>query len=122
MTPTILDWFNLSYPTYNMFGKHGTVKIHGKSLLPLLGMYVNVSNYPVFGLYLNVFFIEFAALQSDPSVEEAVFGSHNLHEVTMYYPMRYVRTRRYKLIHNLNYRSTFPIDQDFYLSATFQVV
>ena len=37
VTPTILDWFNLSYPTYNMFGKHGTVKIHGKSLLPLLG-------------------------------------------------------------------------------------
>ena len=39
VTPTILDWFNLSYPTYNMFGKHGTVKIHGKSLLPLLGIY-----------------------------------------------------------------------------------
>ena len=38
VTPTILDWFNLSYPTYNMFGKHGTVKIGGKSLLPLLGM------------------------------------------------------------------------------------
>lgn len=51
-----------------------------------------------------------------------MFGSHNLHEVTMYYPMRYIRTRRYKLIHNLNYRSTFKIDQDFYLSRTFQVM
>ena len=76
-------------------------------------------------LSLITFFIlplEFGALQSDPGVEEAVFGSHNLHEVTMYYPMRYVRTRRHKLIHNLNYKSTFPIDQDFYLSSTFQVV
>jgi hypothetical protein len=25
------------------------------------------------------------------------------------------------LIHNLNYRSPFPIDQDFYVSPTFQV-
>ena len=73
-------------------------------------------------IYFIVIFIEFGALQSDHGVEEAVFGSHNLHEVTMYYPMRYVRTRRHKLIHNLNYKSTFPIDQDFYLSSTFQVV
>ena len=64
---------------------------------------------------------EFGALQKKPGVDETVFGSHNLHEVTMYYPMRYARTGRYKLIHNLNYKSTFAIDQDFYLSATFQV-
>ena len=38
----------------------------------------------------------------------------------MAYPMRYARTRRYKLIHNLNYWAPFPIDQDFYLSPTFQ--
>lgn len=53
--------------------------------------------------------------------EEAIFASHNLHEVTMYYPMRAVRTHRYKLIHNMNYMMPFPIDQDFYLSPTFQV-
>lgn len=40
----------------------------------------------------------------------------------MYYPMRAVRSRRYKLIHNLNYGMPFPIDQDLYLSPTFQVV
>ncbi|GLV41678.1 N-sulfoglucosamine sulfohydrolase [Carabus blaptoides fortunei] len=51
---------------------------------------------------------------------EAVFASHSLHEVTMYYPMRAVRTHRYKLIHNLNSNSPFPIDQDFFLSPTFQ--
>ena len=39
VTPTILDWFNVSYPTYDMFENHGRVKIHGKSLLPLLGMH-----------------------------------------------------------------------------------
>ena len=49
-----------------------------------------------------------------------VFGSHNFHEVTMSYPMRYVRSKRYKLIHNINYQAPYPIDQDFYLSPTFQ--
>lgn len=39
----------------------------------------------------------------------------------MYYPMRAIRTKRYKLIHNINYKMPFPIDQDFYVSPTFQV-
>lgn len=50
-----------------------------------------------------------------------IFASQSLHEITMYYPMRVARTHRYKLIRNLNYRSPFPIDQDFYVSPTFQV-
>uniref|UniRef100_T1JAG0 Sulfatase N-terminal domain-containing protein n=1 Tax=Strigamia maritima TaxID=126957 RepID=T1JAG0_STRMM len=51
---------------------------------------------------------------------DEVFASQSLHEVTMYYPMRTVRTRRFKLIHNLANLSPFPIDQDFYLSPTFR--
>ena len=50
-----------------------------------------------------------------------VYGSQSFHEVTMTYPMRFVRTNRFKLIHNINYQLPFPIDQDFYLSSTFQV-
>ena len=52
----------------------------------------------------------------------AVYASQTHHEITMYYPMRAIRTKRYKLIHNLNYKMPFPIDQDFYLSPTFQVI
>nr|CAD7398494.1 unnamed protein product [Timema poppensis] len=60
-------------------------------------------------------------LISEPAMDtRAVFASHNHHEVTMYYPMRAVRTKRYKLIHNLNYKMPFPIDQDFYISPSFQ--
>ena len=51
----------------------------------------------------------------------AVYASQNHHEITMYYPMRAIRTKRYKLIHNLNYKMPFPIDQDFYISPSFQV-
>lgn len=38
----------------------------------------------------------------------------------MSYPMRSIRTNRYKLIHNINFNLPFPIDQDFYVSWTFQ--
>ncbi|XP_075213188.1 N-sulfoglucosamine sulfohydrolase isoform X2 [Lycorma delicatula] len=55
-----------------------------------------------------------------PTEDDAVYGSHSLHEITMYYPMRSIRTHGYKLIHNINYGMPFPIDQDFYLSPSFQ--
>lgn len=51
-----------------------------------------------------------------------VFGSHNWHELTMFYPMRSIRTNRFKLIQNLNHRSPFGIDQDLYVSPSFQYI
>lgn len=59
-------------------------------------------------------------LQTPSFKDETVFASHNLHEMTMYYPMRVVRTKNYKLIQNLNFKMPFPIDQDFFISPTFQ--
>lgn len=94
IVPTVLDWFQLPYPNYHLLKK--PVTLTGHSLLPLL-------SHP--------------QTRKDPP---AVFASHNLHEVTMYYPMRSVRTEQFKLIQNLNYKMPFPIDQDFYISATFQ--
>ncbi|GJQ82220.1 hypothetical protein Trydic_g19423 [Trypoxylus dichotomus] len=102
VVPTILDWFNIEDERVTAVNDVDSNEIleksplTGKSLLPLL---VNEpTNYST----------------------EAIFASHNMHEVTMYYPMRAIRTRRYKLIHNLNYKSPFPIDQDFYVSPSFQ--
>ena len=103
VTPTVLDWFNLTYPDYFIFHKKDKPRLSGRSLLPHLDQGGQTTE------------------SSAENSADAVFGSHNLHEVTMYYPMRYVRTRRYKLIHNLNYWAPFPIDQDFYISPTFQV-
>lgn len=91
LVPTFLDWFKIS----QNFDKNDLTILTGKSLLPLLD-------------------------KEPPETDYAVFGSHNYHEVTMAYPMRVIRTKRYKLIHNLNYRSMFPIDQDFYVSWSFQ--
>uniref|UniRef100_A0A8D0H612 N-sulfoglucosamine sulfohydrolase n=1 Tax=Sphenodon punctatus TaxID=8508 RepID=A0A8D0H612_SPHPU len=92
VTPTILDWFSVPYPSYSLFGKQ-PVQLTGKSLLP--------------------------ALTSEPPWM-TVFASQSLHEVTMNYPMRSVLSGPLHLIHNLQYRTPFPIDQDFYISATFQ--
>ncbi|KAF5280827.1 hypothetical protein FQR65_LT14934 [Abscondita terminalis] len=91
VVPTLLDWYGID--TNEISGQSA---LTGKSLLPLL--------------------------KKEPTntTNEAVYASHTVHEVTMYYPMRVIRTHRYKLIHNINYYAPFPIDQDFYLSLTFQ--
>jgi N-sulfoglucosamine sulfohydrolase len=49
---------------------------------------------------------------------ETIYASHTLHEVTMYYPMRVVRTRRHKLIVNLASELTFPSALDLIKSPT----
>uniref|UniRef100_K7G3W8 N-sulfoglucosamine sulfohydrolase n=1 Tax=Pelodiscus sinensis TaxID=13735 RepID=K7G3W8_PELSI len=92
LTPTVLDWFRLPYPSYSIFGPT-PVRLTGKSLLPALS-------------------------SEQPWV--TAFGSQSHHEVTMYYPMRAVQHQHFRLIHNLNFRMPFPIDQDFYVSPTFQ--
>ncbi|KAK7126644.1 hypothetical protein R3I94_017977 [Phoxinus phoxinus] len=92
ITPSILDWFSLPYPSYSLSGGR-PVELTGRSLLP--------------------------ALSSEPSWV-TVYASQSLHEVTMYYPMRSIHQGPYRLLHNLHYRMPFPIDQDFYVSPTFQ--
>lgn len=49
---------------------------------------------------------------------DEVYASHTLHGITMYYPMRVVRTRRYKLIHNLASGLTFPFALDLIQAPT----
>jgi N-sulfoglucosamine sulfohydrolase len=46
------------------------------------------------------------------------YASHTSHEITMYYPMRSVRTRRYKLIHNLASGLQYPFALDLIQSPT----
>ena len=96
IVPTVLDWFDIPYPNYTIISeKDPPVRLTGKSLLPVL-------------------------VQEPTSGYDDVYASHNLHEITMYYPMRMYRDRRYKLIKNVNYKMPFPIDQDFFVSPTFQ--
>jgi N-sulfoglucosamine sulfohydrolase len=56
----------------------------------------------------------------DPEGWDEVFLSHTFHEVTMYYPMRCLRERRYKLIWNIAHQLEFPFASDLHGSATWQ--
>jgi len=60
--------------------------------------------------------------QENPAGWDTVFASHTFHEITMYYPMRAIRTRKYKYILNLAYKLDFPFASDLYESATWQAI
>jgi N-sulfoglucosamine sulfohydrolase len=60
--------------------------------------------------------------EEKPAGWDEVYASHTFHEVTMYYPMRVVETRRHKLILNIAYQLSFPFASDLWDSATWQSV
>lgn len=62
------------------------------------------------------------AINGNQSGFDEVYASHTFHEITMYYPMRAVRTRRFKLIRNLAHELEFPFAADLKKSSTWQSV
>jgi len=57
-----------------------------------------------------------------PKDWDEIYASHTFHEITMYYPMRVVRTRKYKLIWNIAYGLDYPFASDLWASSTWQAV
>lgn len=55
-----------------------------------------------------------------PAGWDVVFASHQFHEITMYYPMRMIRTDRYKLVLNLAHQLPYPFASDLFAAATWQ--
>ena len=53
---------------------------------------------------------------------DEVFASHSMHEVMMYYPMRMVRNKNYKLIWNIAHGLTYPFAADLQQSLMWQDV
>ena len=51
---------------------------------------------------------------------DSIFASHTFHEITMYYPMRVVRERRYKLIWNIAHELQYPFASDLWAAPTWQ--
>lgn len=60
--------------------------------------------------------------EKDCNERNEVFGSHTFHEITMYYPMRTIRTKRYRYILNLFPELEFPFATDLYESKTWQEI
>lgn len=57
--------------------------------------------------------------ENTPGWDE-VYQSHTFHEITMYYPMRAVRTRQYKYILNLFPELEYPFATDLFICKTWQ--
>lgn len=93
--PTFLDWaggLDLT-PKKDAVGPR-----KGRSLLPLLGK--TVAGEKVDGW-------------------DHVFGSHTFHEVTNFWPTRYLRTKRFKYHRNVCWKLDFPFAMDLYASLSF---
>src|SRR5437667_7586824 len=91
------SWTDITPTALDWAGVKQPEALPGRSLLPILG-------------------------QEKPAGWDVVFGSHQFHEVTMYYPMRMVRTRTHKLIANLAHPLEYPSASDLWGSPSWQGV
>ena len=49
-----------------------------------------------------------------------IFASHTFHEIQMYYPMRVVRDKKFKLIWNIAYKLDYPFASDLWAASSWQ--
>lgn len=62
-------------------------------------------------------------IMASPTIDESwtrVFGSHTFHEITNYYPTRFLRTTRYKYHRNVAWKLDFPFSTDLYASMSWE--
>lgn len=75
--------------------RKGLEAYHGKSWIPILG-------------------------KPDAEHWDQIFASHTFHEIQMYYPMRVVRDRDYKLIWNIAHPLPYPFASDLWAASSWQ--
>ncbi|HET8548171.1 MAG TPA: sulfatase [Bryobacteraceae bacterium] len=94
----MISWVDIAPTILDWAGaKLPPYPLHGRSFLPILE-------------------------QENPSGWDRVYLSHTFHEVTMYYPVRGVRTRQYKYMRNLFPELSFPFSTDLFGSETWQSI
>lgn len=97
VNPAMVNWADVAPTILDWAEAKPPAEIPGRSILPILET-------------------------PDPQGWDTVFGSHTFHEITMYYPMRMIRTRKYKYILNLAHQLPFPFASDLWESPTWQGV
>jgi N-sulfoglucosamine sulfohydrolase len=58
--------------------------------------------------------------QKYPTGWDEIYASHTFHEITMYYPMRVIRQRKFKLIWNIAHGLSYPFASDLWAAPTWQ--
>lgn len=97
VTNAMASWTDLTPTILDWAGVTKPATLPGRSVLPVLD-------------------------QEKPMGWDVVYGSHQFHEITMYYPMRMIRTRTHKLIVNLAHGLEYPHASDLWGSPTWQGV
>lgn len=96
-TNAMASWTDIAPTVFDWAGVPAPKGLPGRSLLPVL-------------------------TQERPTGWDVVYGSHQFHEITMYYPMRMVRTRTHKYLLNLAHGLEVPHASDLWASTTWQGV
>jgi N-sulfoglucosamine sulfohydrolase len=74
------------------------------------------------GLYFHGRSFKSIVDEETPEGWDVIYASHTFHEITMYYPMRVIRDRNYKLIWNIAWRMEYPFASDLWAASTWQGV
>ncbi len=92
----MVNWTSIAPTILDWAGaKLPAYPLHGRSILPILE-------------------------QENPAGWDEVHFSHTFHEITMYYPVRGIRTRKFKYMRNLFPELEFPHASDLWESKTWQ--
>ena len=100
----LINWADLAPTILDFAGApSGNNSLQGRSFKPVLSV------------------VEGSVLEQEPPVGwDVTYASHTYHEITMYYPMRVVRQRRYKLIWNIAHGLDYPFASDLWAASTWQ--
>lgn len=74
------------------------------------------------GTFHGASFRAVAEEESPKNWREEIYAAHTFHEVTNYYPMRIVRSKKYKFIWNIAHPLTYSFASDLWRSASWQAV
>jgi N-sulfoglucosamine sulfohydrolase len=58
--------------------------------------------------------------QKDSDKHSVIHASHTFHEIQMYYPMRVLRDREFKIIWNIAHQLPYPFASDLWAASTWQ--
>lgn len=97
VSDALVNWCNLAPTIYDWCGVEHPAGLPEKSLLPILD-------------------------EAHPEGFDEVYTSHCFHEITMHWPYRVLRGRRYKYVRILNPETPLPLPSDLFASTTWQSI
>jgi len=109
----------VSAPGIERKGGINNAMITWADLTPTILDFAGLYNNP--GRFHGRSFREILNIESPEGWDE-IYASHTFHEVTMYYPMKVVLNREFKLIWNVAWKLDYPFASDLWDSPTYQGV